>query len=1089
MARMVLLPTGDWPSGGQKLPGDAEIFQVAQLEVDKILAPQERLLAEGIPSPWARKRLMLWRLENLNTPEGREAEQLLRTLLLLQFLGALRPQVVELRPGSSGFQRLARVLTNDGDDDLIIWVAEGVGDLKDGVPVALSASDCLFFPSAQVEPKDLRAALLARFGPGSATSLVTADGEPDDPRLAATLRVYLGRLVQAGPGSAWARALEHWTESLRSTDNPLPIHELRASLRRDSGPLHFATWVDAQLWNCSSCARDNDSWTNHRGEQTLTANSTELTCPRHREAVRLNNGAGSPVTLNDLGCHLAGGELYIWNQPEVWPRQRTGSSRIDLQYQEIQHFFNLVTVTIKGRLVADDDVLLPPEQVAWVARRDGEDPYPADIPVRAEYASLIASGNADRNRRKWQFSLHGRGDFERPFPSRAPSQLWDRPTILVWPPKAAPGWLVDYVATAVQDDAARYRIVASGNNGRYSISDECSRFRLYRSEGRCEYIELGQHAARGFRPMGLMVVRREEVTSASAGHARVSLDFGTSSSAVLWQIDDEPEQFFRSGLQPSQIAEAASRVAFSEGAIGEFQRSGVALLQWYPTEPVRDYVPSLLAKLDRSDCVFIPPREVGLTLMRMSTATVSAGLKWRDWGNPAVRELVGKLVEQLLTPALWALKSRQAGSWSLRLTYPLAFEQAQGNKAFDYKEIVNDALDRLAKTTGVARRPETHFFSESQAAAAMLQEANVTHEVTLDLGGGTLDVAVLGGAAAGADRGKVLAADSLEYGARDFLHAVIVAYRLNPGNDDRLGGDDRASELLIEEMEVELQKGGINGFRAWLRSKGATLSEADRALREADLAIRWSALIAGMQLYVLRLLQGCIARYIDERKTGIGVSIKLLGQGWELLDFHEDRQINGDNRWLSVAQMAGEKAGAKQPAVTFQQTPPHLRKTAVALGARRLDPREAASLTTANVWALSPRPHKAFLGMAFQDAHGHELSPTLPLSEVTAEMRPQGAGDPGYARLLEELWEQVPVDLLPMVKRHLLQSPRLPQGREDQVCQSGDPSTTRSARRHITLRGENTFNQRWPAGKAPVTSPLADFLSYVWRPLWSRQEL
>ena len=153
-----------------------------------------------------------------------------------------------------------------------------------------------------------------------------------------------------------------------------------------------------------------------------------------------------------------------------------------------------------------------------MARHDGTDPYPADLPLRAEYVALVIDGMADGNARRWTISLYGYPSPLTPnFPNEPPvAPQWKQPMILVWPRERALGWTIEYVVAGVEGDKARYRIVTEKTPGTFVASTERSPYYLYRTEGQVRFFELGQLTPQGFGPMGLMRANRDQSSVSSA---------------------------------------------------------------------------------------------------------------------------------------------------------------------------------------------------------------------------------------------------------------------------------------------------------------------------------------------------------------------------------------------------------------------------------------------------------------------------------------------------------------------------------------------------------------------------------------------
>ena len=235
MTRLVLLPRAedslnDWhqsedffsPNGGQ---------------IRANLAPSKRLSVDGIPSPWAARDFMKWRLEDQKSDAGKEAVRIFQTLTLLQFLRLIEGREVALVVGADGIGRLAKVLLRPGHDPdkkITIWKSN-LPDLRKYRVVAGSVASCLFFPAAGVDASDLYAALVNSVGPQSPRPMVDKDGNITDGDLAGALAAYLGRLADElerarNGASDSTNALKTWAQALAKLgtaaqpNNQLPIN-------------------------------------------------------------------------------------------------------------------------------------------------------------------------------------------------------------------------------------------------------------------------------------------------------------------------------------------------------------------------------------------------------------------------------------------------------------------------------------------------------------------------------------------------------------------------------------------------------------------------------------------------------------------------------------------------------------------------------------------------------------------------------------------------------------------------------------------------------------------------------------------------
>jgi hypothetical protein len=1119
MTRIVFLPRAEDGANDWQQSGD--VFRLNEGDIRANLAPPKRLSAEGIPSPWAARDFMKWRLEDQKSGLGREGTRILRALVLLQFLRLMEGEEVALQPGAEGFRRLARVLlrpAHDPERRVTVWKSN-LPELKKYRVVAGSTTSCPFFPAGSVAPEDLFRALGNAVGPTSPRPLVDGDGNVLDSSLAASLAGYLERLSEKLKGSVrasdFANALGTWRDELSSIGGTaLPTIKLPISIG-DSGAsqVQLEWWSDSVSWNCPKCQSEGTRWIDQPlgGPRTsitirVTAAGCEVRCPKHpAESINCMNGVGNAVGYDELGCYRAGEKLYIWNEESAFPKNRTGPSQVGDGF--VEHPFNLVRIRLEGELIRLDQVLLDQGLVAWPSKGVGADglekktaPEPADVPVLARYAFLVKSCERDARNQRWVISLYGySAEIERKFPSTPSSALWENSAILVWPPQEADTWGIDYVvASAPRSESLRFKIVSERSGSRvYDVSEPRMLLGLYRTEGsKVRYIELGEVTTGTYRAMGLMKVTRGRIHAGVGARADVVIDFGTSNSAVLWKLTDRSSQFLQSGIEEIALPEHACRVTYSPFERGQLERAAAVLLSWYPEARSQPFVPALLAEPDREHVdgkACIPPRKEGIAILRQSGgdldgSRVRVGLKWKDWADPRTKQSVERLFEALLIPALWEMCRRGVTQWSLRATYPLAFETESLNKRAMYSDIVNSLVKSLCVSGLTTSAPESvSLFSESEAGAASLQKPNSTFEVTLDLGGGTLDVAVLVGPAGselcGLPSGTVVAADSLVYGGRDFLRAIVTAYGqyLLPEPMKEMKSGDQAA-LELEQLECDLHERGIEGLLDKLNSADSRASRDGKSPNQ-DRKWRWEALIAGVSLYVKRLLEGVISARVHrvdggKEPPGITVGFYLLGQGWELLRLREPasnvREIM-ERRLKRICAAVEESTGVKivQPVVQipFGEVDP---KTAVVLGALNLKTRDITLSSGSYAHESEDQAIRdSFLGMKLGD-DGNALTATTPLRELRKEARPSASGDPGYAALLEDLWQEVPEDRRADVRNWLVRSEPYRRARSAPTVEDA-----------LILEGQTSYGNAWPPGDRPKVSLLGEFLSKVWRRAWT----
>ena len=344
--------------------------------------------------------------------------------------------------------------------------------------------------------------------------------------------------------------------------------------------------------------------------------------------------------------------------------------------------------------------------------------------------------------------------------------------------------------------------------------------------------------------------------------------------------------------------------------------------------------------------------------------------------------------------------------------------------------------------------------------------------------------------AAGADlcqlpQGEVVAADSLVYGGRDFLRAIVTAYGAHlplgaPTTGDAL--PEYLAAVRLEQLESLLHGGGIAALVE-------TLKQADLdsgGVSDQERKWRWDALLAGISLYVTRLLEGSyISAHIQkdsaekDDRPPITIGFCLLGQGWELLKL---RQQNSDVRTLMedtltrICEAASVTTGIRIQKPIVQVPSGDIdAKTAVVMGGLTLSTSDSVEPSASVVHTADGGDVRlTFLGMKLGTGDD-SIAAAVSLKKLTKDSRPKISGDPGYAAILEDLWDQIPA----------------PKGTEirDWLLSSKSFHEAKTAQESLILLGENSYLQNWPLGGRPRESLLGAFLSAVWRKVWAEYRL
>ncbi len=1116
-------------------------FPLKVTDICDRLASEEDLTPEGIASAFAQLRFTNWILENQASPLGKEASEVLRLVVLLQYLGHLEPHQISITSESElgWLGSLLEQCWGVGRKTLILWKVRGLGALWEGQTFSASHPENPFLPGAMFYPdtipgeskrvpawRQVRDALIAVHG---REKLLNDEGEVNDPDLAASLSLYLGSFVSSGPRDAgWRIALEAWQNQLANRaagGRPQIAAKLDISIQLISGDtnIDFGFYSGAssdKVWICPKKDCEN-SWVNDGDQQTIAAGEVEgnkkgqVFCSKHNQALR--TGAGETVGPEHYGAYLAPDKkLYVWTDEKACP---PGAIRVGIQGSSgsdgaVTYRFNKQDLVIMGHLVSLDTVRA--KSIAWAAHKERGAPIPVDVPIRGEYATLIRSCKLEDLKGSWEIEFYGlRAPVS--FQCLEPREtLWGRSAIVVWPPEAAPEWSVDYVAASTpQTKPVAFRLIEKDKDGCLIPSSPCLTDALYRTKkGRVNYVEIGEMIRDEFQSMGLLEVKRDSVYQENSGLlGQIVLDFGTSNSVVLWDTEGRKSPaYILSGEDPSK---PSCFPTFHQDSFDSLLQSVNVLSCWDRKEkPPRPFLPSLHLKPEsgkKGSEPCIPPRGRGLELLANpggGEPRIMSGLKWKDWETPGVKDRVESLIQMLLLPAFWELRAAGCSSAELIATYPLAFGE---DRRKNYEQILTKVTQELSRLTGFkAESWPITLRSESAAAINSLPRTNKTHVIALDVGGGTTDIAIhvgaVGGQASGQHFMTDLAADSIEYAGRDFLRAVVVAYDpkllmdmlpkidkdLRPPAPDKFGDATLAVDAYVDYLEALLHRNGVEGLDTLLKVERSKFDEA---------IMRWEALLSGLLFYIQRVVQGCISEVPQDKP--VSVSFNLFGQGWELL-----RILSGnvrqpvisllEPRFRALCENVGRVRGATvdasvQPIPELQE-----RKKVVAEGAFKMQKEvserrraEAAfpsgSTEEKPTHAMGNDVRKTFVGMHIFNSQG-EVSIEASKRLEEASPRPDWVGDPGYGRLLEELFNAIP-EFIPGKTTQQLRS-RIKGLLVNSNAYRGQFGV-QDILKHLIDRGQNDLNRdTWRSGSMlPARSLLAGFLTSVWGPIWSGTKL
>jgi hypothetical protein len=1019
----------------------AQAGGVVQIEPQGIvqnLLWTDSLEARGYSDPWAPARAFEARLRHGAAP----AIDVLELLLLFPFLGLVEfRRLVLRRDDPSVLKRtLARSSpTIDQNTDTGLYLLRR-GDGSLSVIAGSVSPRWTIFPSATYSDLNagerLRRVLLELRGeesPDPALSFRSGRIELLDNSLRDQFRSLVRSLAQServadgGPWRSHLVQLARGAEPLTGWVAPPELLPMGTRQAEWACPQHQ---VEGRQWSLDSAIP----------EVVIDVVQTRVLCAAHH--VELVVG-GTTVRLEALGAGvLVSGDqkkLIFWvdelPSADLKSVEDTSTDRM-LAYRGV----NGPRFRIRGSPLTLKNVQCEPMSVP-----PGPDGGPTStLPLRSEFLGLLESQEWNAGRSLWSLRLKGRSKaFE---VAGAPFTAGDIDSgSVVWPREVPARWNMSIVgAYSVADGVGLVSADEQGAvhgplwQGAVFLADQGGvepKFWVYRKGG----------VDRGAIP----IPRRGSTPTLESGTAAyLAVDFGTSSTTVAFRLPGSAgNTFVQHGVaRPSEECLMPSVGAKFPGSL--LEALGV-FSAWYATTSPSPLLGTLLVRKRTTngggEQHAVVPREPALIrhLKPDPRTDILADLKWRDPAH-SPRNAMVQYLTRVMIPAVHELALAGASEVRVAASYPLAFDRT---RLAQFQGSMEEAVKLLERASGLKFAPPG-YLSESHAGIQALAAEFADLRMTIDLGGGTTDLALLG------SRDQVLAAESIRIGGRDLLSALC-------------GKQDPAS--IRSRLASRLFNGALDGaaglpiyalIETLYQSAGATAVLAElQPVNQIEVRQACGALLAAIALAARQLL----------RATGLGgparVNVAFLGQGWLIVDPH---------LMLGLSETAVFEVLEKEVAPAFQLSrvppPPDPRK-------RKLLLAEGALSQAVSRWPLRrPDNGSSSLGMDLRLRDGSVLEASLPIGRF-----PQGgemaAGDPGFAGVVEDLV-------------------RLMRGLGSAGVSMGDPAMwldgahpefpAQSRRKRITDEGCTTLrNLMAAAGGGIDHSPLAAFLSGPWREAWS----
>jgi hypothetical protein len=376
-----------------------------------------------------------------------------------------------------------------------------------------------------------------------------------------------------------------------------------------------------------------------------------------------------------------------------------------------------------------------------------------------------------------------------------------------------------------------------------------------------------------------------------------------------------------------------------------------------------------LLKKDVNRYSVVPPELV--KNLAAARGQVSDNLKWQGLATYDDTAVQGYL-ERVLLPAFQAIVAAGASRYRFVATYPLAFDRERKQRFVNALKKVLDIIDAATNLS----RADFHLISESHAGTHDVAALQATHWLTIDLGGGTTDLALI--KMEQSKSPSVLMAESLRIGGRDLIRAAL---------GDRTDLPQRLARVLnvpIEDLSVSPEV-AIEGLLASQDGAVQLLLGGDSVSRRQRIA----ALLSGIVVATARLVFAALG-HDGKRDSPPSINVVLLGQGWHLL--HDDllREPFSEASFLDNLQKRAAQFVNFQPVADVRSSAD--RKLRLVRGALGL----ASGGTTDQ-----GRPAVSYAGMDLTFADGRTVDISSPLGSIPTTNYSEG--DPGVTAVIDDL--------------------------------------------------------------------------------------
>lgn len=802
-------------------------------------------------------------------------------------------------------------------------------------------------------------------------------------------------------------------------------------------------------WMCPECLKNGTSWVaKFTGRTTvLDAESNGLYCSDHPNS-QVMSGA-RPVTVDDLGAvqsvvyenGVAVEKLYVWSDVDRGARLiQKSSSPSALQLWYLQAGGPLIELRGKTLSLADVQTVSTP-----VPR--GESRFNHTIPIASQYLHLVNEEPIWKDGEGcWEIWLKGRPS---PTTSTAPVEpAAANDGAVVWPREESAiagkgNWRRQIVGASFQFSDVVAIVTSRPHPGSSGDAFEVGPFEKLPFVGAAtegthvRYMVLAKEGRRDFVERGAIPIRPPRgVATDGARMGWIALDFGTANTTVIYSLE--------SPTSPVSLSDGVGvpiEACFFPVHGSGFDKQMVDTLSlfsaWYaPEDGPKPMQTTLLLKKDAARHSVVPSNL--LKHIKSAQGQLLGNLKWQGLDS-FDGSSVEAYLERVLLPAFQAISSKGATRYRFVATYPLAF-------GTERKLRFESALANVLKTIGTGTQLTQEGFqmvSESHAGAHGVATLQAPYSLTIDMGGGTTDFALIK-----TDGSEVLMAESLRIGGRDLIRAALLDQQDVERKVAQACGASTDALSVRPEVAIEGLLGAKDGEVRLL------MGQPGVARRQ-----RIAALLSGILVATARLVSAALSSD-GTRDRPPTINVVLLGQGWHLLHGELLPQPFTESFFLDCLDKSN-------PMIDFERvagTPPSTeRKLQLVRGALKV----AAS--GKNVDALTTG--MSFVGMVLNLADGKQLQTFTPLTGVPATA--YADKDPGISDLI--------VDLVTTMQ--FFNSDRATIG--DVNARLDQPEHNMSTRERLIREGNRDLRACRDDKSEIVRSPLMAVIETTWLEFWS----